>query len=214
VERTAPALDLDLLLGGLKPVIRGLNPQDVNALTGSLIQILQGQGGTLESLFSKTSSFTNSLADNNQVIEQLIDELRTVLDTLSRDGEEFSGTIDRLEQLISGLSQDRDPIGTAIESLNDGTGSLAHLLGDARPPLAGTVAELRRLATHIDDDKDRLDDSLGRLPDIYRKLARVGSYGGFFPYYLSGITFRASSLEGETVVFPWIKQETGRCTEN
>ena len=76
VDRTAPALDLDLLLGGLKPVIQGLNPQDVNALTTSLVQILQGQGGTLESLFSKTSSFSNSLADNNQVIEQLIDELR------------------------------------------------------------------------------------------------------------------------------------------
>ena len=74
-DRTAPALDLDLLLGGLKPVIQGLNPQDVNALTASLIQILQGQGGTLESLFSKTSSFTNALADNNQVIEQLIDNL-------------------------------------------------------------------------------------------------------------------------------------------
>ena len=48
VERTAPALDLDLLLGGLKPVIQGLNPQDVNALTGSLVQLLQGQGVTLD----------------------------------------------------------------------------------------------------------------------------------------------------------------------
>ncbi len=53
VDRTAPALDLDLLLGGLKPVIQGLNPQDVNALTASLVQILQGQGGTLDSLFSQ-----------------------------------------------------------------------------------------------------------------------------------------------------------------
>jgi phospholipid/cholesterol/gamma-HCH transport system substrate-binding protein len=213
-DRTAPALDLDLLLGGLKPVIQGLNPQDVNALTASLIQVLQGQGPTLESLFSKTSSFTNSLADNNQVIEQLIDELRTVLDTLSKDGDEFSGAIDRLEQLISGLSQDRDPIGTAIESLDNGTASLADLLSQARPPLAGTVAELNRLATNIDGDKDRLDDALQRLPEIYRKLARVGSYGAFFPYYICGIAFRASDLEGRTVVFPWIKQETGRCTES
>ena len=71
-DRTAPALDLDLLLGGLKPVIQGLNPQDVNALTASLIQVLQGQGGTLDSLFSKTSSLTNSLADNSQVIEQFL----------------------------------------------------------------------------------------------------------------------------------------------
>src|ERR1700735_1628734 len=46
VERTAPALDLDLLLGGLKPVTTGLNPHDVNALTASLGQIFQGEGAT------------------------------------------------------------------------------------------------------------------------------------------------------------------------
>ncbi len=46
-DRTQGALDLDLLLGGLRPVIQGgLNPQDVNALTASLINILQGAGGT------------------------------------------------------------------------------------------------------------------------------------------------------------------------
>jgi phospholipid/cholesterol/gamma-HCH transport system substrate-binding protein len=211
-DRTAPALDLDLLLGGLKPVIQGLNPQDVNALTASLIQILQGQGGTLESLFSKTSSFTNSLADNNQVIEQLIDDLRTVLDTLSKDGDEFSGAIDRLEQLVSGLSADRDPIGEAITALDNGTASLADLLGEARPPLAGTVDELNRLAPLI--DVDRLDATIQRLPELYRKMARVGSYGAFFPYYICGIAFRASDLQGRTVVFPWIKQETGRCVED
>jgi phospholipid/cholesterol/gamma-HCH transport system substrate-binding protein len=215
VDRTAPALDLDLLLGGLKPVIQGLNPQDVNALTSSLIQILQGQGGTLESLFSKTSSFSNSLADNSQVIEQMIDDLRTLLDTLSRDGDQFSGAIDRLERLVSGLSTDRDPIGEAITSLDNGTASLADLLGRARPPLAGTVDELNRLAPLLDGaHKDYLDATLQQLPELYRKLARVGSYGGFFPYYICGITFRASDLEGRTVVFPWIKQETGRCAEN
>jgi phospholipid/cholesterol/gamma-HCH transport system substrate-binding protein len=212
-DRTAPALDLDLLLGGLKPVIRGLNPQDVNALSTSLIQVLQGQGGTLDSLFSKASSFTNSLADNNQVIEDLIDQLRAVLDTLSKDGDEFSGAIDSLERLIKGLSQDRDPIGTAIEQLDNGTASIADLLNRARPPLAGTVAQVNTLATNIDEDKDRLDDAIGRLPGIYRKLARVGSYGAFFPYYICGVTFRASDLQGRTVQFPWIKQETGRCAE-
>jgi phospholipid/cholesterol/gamma-HCH transport system substrate-binding protein len=211
VDRTAPALDLDLLLGGLKPVIRGLNPQDVNALSASLIQILQGQGATLESLFSKTSSFTNSLADNGQVIEALIDDLREVLDVLSKDGDEFSGAIDRLEKLVSGLAEDRDPIGEAITALDRGTASLADLLGEARPPLAGDVDQLARLVPNF--DVPRLDVTIQRLPELYRKLSRVGAYGGFFPYYICGITFRASSLEGETVVFPWIRQETGRCAE-
>jgi phospholipid/cholesterol/gamma-HCH transport system substrate-binding protein len=213
-DRTAPALDLDLLLGGLKPVIQGLNPQDVNALSASLIQVLQGQGGTLDSLFSKTSSFTNSLADNNQVIEQLIDDLKSTLGTLSKDGDEFSGAIDRLDQLIKGLSADRDPIGEAITSLDNGTASLTDLLGRARSPLAGTVAQLNRLAPFLDNDKDRLNASLQRAPELYRKLARVGSYGSFFPYYICGVAFRASDLQGRTVQFPWIKQDTGRCAQH
>ncbi len=177
------------------------------------MQILQGQGGTLDSVFGKASSFTNTLADNNQVVEDLIENLKTTLDTLSKDGDDFSGAIDKLEQLVKGLSSDRDPIGTAIESLDNGTASLADLLGRSRQPLAGTVEQLSRLAPVLNSDNPTLDATLQRLPEIYRKLARVGSYGGFFPYYLCGISFRASDLDGRTVVFPWIKQETGRCAD-
>jgi phospholipid/cholesterol/gamma-HCH transport system substrate-binding protein len=213
-DRTAPALDLDLLLGGLKPVIQGLNPADVNALSASLIQVLQGEGGTLESLLSKTSSFSNSIADNNEVVGQLIENLKNTLDTLSKNGDEFSGAIERLERLITGLSKDRDPIGNAIVSLSSGTASLSDLLTRARPPLAGTVDQLNRLAPLLDDDKDRLSAALERAPNNYRKLARLGAYGSFIQYYICGLSFRASDLQGRTVQFPWIKQETGRCAEN
>ena len=212
-ERTASALDLDLLLGGLKPVIQGLDPQDVNSLTSSLIQIFQGQGDTLSSLMSKTSSFSNTLADNDQVIGQLIDNLNTVVDTLNRDGGKFSATIDRLEQLISGLSQDRDPIGTAVTQLDNGTASIATLLTQARPPLNATVDQLNRMAPLLDDHKVVLDRGLQKAPANYRKLARLGSYGSWIMYYVCGISIRVTDLQGRTAVFPMIKQEGGRCAE-
>jgi phospholipid/cholesterol/gamma-HCH transport system substrate-binding protein len=213
VERTTPALDLDQLLGGLKPVIRGLNPKDVNELSASLIQVFQGQGGTMESLFSKSSSFSNALADHNQTIQQLIDNLRTMLSTLTNDGSKFSGAIDRLEQLVTQLAAERDPIAAAIDSLNTGTASVADLLGNARSPLAGTVEQLNRLAPNLDGQKDRLDTALQRAPENYRKLMRIGAYGSFVNYYICALTFRASDTQGRTVVFPWIKQEGGRCAE-
>jgi phospholipid/cholesterol/gamma-HCH transport system substrate-binding protein len=213
LERTAPALDLDLLLGGLKPVISGLNPQDVNALTSSLIQVMQGQGDTLQSLLSRSTSFTNAIADNSQVVQQLIDNLNTVMGTLDRSGDDFSGSIDRLQRLVSGLSADRDPIAAAIDALDTGTASVADLLTNARPPLAGTVDQLNRIAPLLDSDKDRLDIALQKAPNNYRKLVRLGSYGSFINYYLCGITFRVSDLQGRTAVFPWIKQEGGRCAE-
>lgn len=213
IDRTAPALDLDLLLSGLKPVIQGLNPHDVNALSASLIQIFQGQGPTLASLFAKTSSFSNALADNNQTVQQLIDNLNTLVGTLSQNGNQFSGAVDRLQRLVSGLSADRDPIGTAIESLDNGTASLADLLAEARPPLAGTIEQLNRLAPLLDDHKDRLDTALQKAPENYRKLVRLGAYGSFFNYYLCQLGIRVSDLQGRTAFFPIYKQEGGRCAE-
>jgi len=213
VDRTAPALDLDLLLGGLKPVIQGLNPKEVNALTSSLLQIFQGEGGTLESLLSRTSSFSNTLAANNQVVEQLIDHLNTVVGTIAKDGDKFSQTVDRLERLVSELSADRDPIGAAIDSLTNATASLADLLTNARPPLAGTVDQLNRVAPLLLQGKDRIDVQLQKSPENLRKIVRLGSYGSFVNWYLCGISFRVTDLEGRTALFPWIKQEGGRCAE-
>ncbi|TFV57879.1 MCE family protein [Mycobacterium sp. PS03-16] len=212
-ERTEPALDLDLLLGGLKPVIRGLDPQDVNALTNSLIQVLQGQSGDIESLFAKTSSFTDAIAANGETVRQMIDNLDAVLATVSRDGEKFSGAVDRLEQLVTGLSQDRDPIGAAIDSLDDGTASLTDLLTQARPPLAGTVDQLNRIAPQLEKDKPLLDISLQKAPGNYRKLVRLGAYGSWLNQYLCGLSVRVTDLQGRTAYFPWIKQDTGRCAE-
>jgi phospholipid/cholesterol/gamma-HCH transport system substrate-binding protein len=213
IDRTAPALDLDLLLGGLKPVTQGLNSQDVNALSASLIQVFQGEGGTLNSLLSNTTSFSNTLADNSQTIQGLIDNLNTVVGTVNKEGTKFSGAIDRLEKLISGFSQDRDTIGAAITALDNGTTSIADLLTRARPPLAGTVDQLNRLAPLLDKDKNLIDISLRKLPNNYRKLQRLGSYGAWFPYYLCGLALRVSDLQYRTVEVGIKHQVTGRCAE-
>ncbi|RDH77335.1 MCE family protein [Mycolicibacterium moriokaense] len=212
-DRTQPALDLDLLLGGLKPVIRGLDPRDVNALTEALLQIFQGQGDTLQSLLSRTSSFSNTLADNNTALQSVIDNLDTVLGTLSEQGQRFSGALDRFERLTTELAADRDTIGVAIDSLSTGTASIADLLTNARTPLAGTVDQLNRVAPLLDQDKGLIEKAIQRAPENYRKLARVGSYGSFVNYYLCGVSIRVSDLQGRTAVFPFIKQRDGRCAE-
>ncbi|MET4432749.1 MCE family protein [Mycolicibacterium sp. 624] len=213
VDRTQPALDLDLLLSGLKPVIQGLNPQDVNELSSALIQVFQGQEGTLDSLLARTSSFTSTLADDNENIQGVIDNLNVVLGTISKDGDQFSGAVDRLEKLISGLSQDRDPIATAISSLDNGTASIADLLTEARPPLAGTVDQLNRLAPNLESGKGYLDGALQRAPGNYRKLARIGAYGSFVQYYICELSIRVTDLQGRASFFPFVKQENGRCAE-
>lgn len=213
LQRTTPALDLDQLLGGLRPVIRGLDPREVNALTASLVQVFQGQGGTLESVLSRSAAFSDELADSSETVELLIDSLNSVMATLKADGDVLGQAVDRFQRLVSGLAQDRDPIGAAIDSLSNGTAAIADLLGGVRPPLAETVAQLERVAPLLEQDKGRLDAALTKAPENYRKLGRLGAYGSWLNYYICELSFRVSDLEGRTVVIPWTKQDSGRCSE-
>jgi phospholipid/cholesterol/gamma-HCH transport system substrate-binding protein len=213
VDHTAPALDLDLLLGGLKPLILGLNPHDVNALSSALLQIFQGEGPTLQSLLNKSTSFSNALADNDQTIEHLIDNLNAVAATLQKDGGNFSAAVDRLEKLITGLAGDRNTVGTAIDALSKGTTSVANLLSQARPPLSGTIDQLNRVAPNLENDKDRIDAALQESPRNYRKLARLGVFGATIPYYLCQITLRGTDLSGKTVIAPFFRSDEQRCEE-
>ncbi|WP_068279114.1 MCE family protein [Aldersonia kunmingensis] len=213
MDHTEPALDLDLLLGGFKPVIQGLKPQEVNALTASLVQILQGQEDTAGSLLSKTASFTTALGNNSQTIQEMIDNLKAVMETLSRNGDEFSATVDKLGSLVDQLAAERDPIAAAIESLDRGTATVADLLTQARPSLDGSIEQLQVAATNIDNDLPTLDNTLTVAPENFRKMARTGAYGGWIQYWICGVTVRVSDPSGGSIKLPWIRTTTGRCAD-
>ncbi|MDY6999828.1 MAG: MCE family protein, partial [Actinomycetota bacterium] len=92
LERTRPALDLDALIGGFRPLFRALDPEQVNALSMQLISAFQGQGVTIGAFLSHTASFTSALADRDELIGQVIVNLKTVLGTLSEQSSEVDET--------------------------------------------------------------------------------------------------------------------------
>ncbi|NLU83307.1 MCE family protein [Rhodococcus sp. HNM0569] len=210
-ERTAPALDLDKLIGGFKPLFRGLDPGQVNALSLSLLRILQGQGGTVESALASTGSLTSTLADRDRVIGEVVDNLRTVLGTVAAKGDQFSETVVQLESLVSGLAADRESLGRSIGTLDSATASVTDLLTDARPALTPALTELDRAAEQLDIGRPALESLLDRLPESYRKLVRTGVYGSFFQFYLCELSIKFTGLDGEPITTRLIGQTEGRC---
>ncbi len=103
IQHTEPALDLDALLGGLRPVLKGLDGDKVNEISSAIIELLQGQGGALSDLLSSTGSFSQTLADRYQVISDVIHNLNTVLTTVDEKSAQFDQSIDQLQQLRDGL---------------------------------------------------------------------------------------------------------------
>ena len=50
LAQTTPALDLTMLFGGFRPLLQALSPADMNRVSFEIIQVFQGEGGTVESL--------------------------------------------------------------------------------------------------------------------------------------------------------------------
>ncbi len=184
VAKTSPALDLTVLFNGFKPLFQALSPSDLNKLSYEVVQVFQGEGGTLEGLLKHTASVTSTLADRDQVISALIDNLNEVLDHLGDRDEQLSDLIVSFRQLIGGLKSDRQAILGSLDSISQLSVETAGLVSGIRPPLVEDIKQLRAFAGNLDDNKSELDRALQVLPIKLEKIGRTAVYGSWFNFYL------------------------------
>ncbi|MDT5266328.1 MAG: phospholipid/cholesterol/gamma-HCH transport system substrate-binding protein [Mycobacterium sp.] len=214
IEHTQPALDLDALIGGFRPLFRALDPDKVNNIARSIITIFQGQGGTINDILDQTGELTSALADRDQAIGEVVRNLNTVLDTTVKHQQQFDETVQNFEKLITGLKNRADPIATSVADISDAAGSVADLLGENRPLLQKTVTQLEVIQQPLVDQKDQLNDILLRLPNALKILGRAGGvYGDFFNFYACDITLRMNGLQpgGPVRTVKVWSQPSGRC---
>ncbi|OBK21838.1 virulence factor Mce family protein [Mycobacterium asiaticum] len=211
LTRTKPALDLDALIGGFKPLFRALNPDQVNALSEQLLQAFQGQGPTITSFLEQAAALTNTLADRDQLIGQVIDNLNVVLGSLGGQSDRLDQAVTSLAQLVHGLAERKADLSNAVAYTNAATGSIADLLAQARTPISKAVRETDRVASIALADHDYLDNLLNTLPDKYQALVRQGMYGDFFAFYLCDVVLKVNGKGGQPVYVKVAGQATGRC---
>jgi phospholipid/cholesterol/gamma-HCH transport system substrate-binding protein len=186
LERTHPALDLTVLFNGFKPLFAALSPKDVNELSGEIIQVLQGEGGSINSLLAHTASLTSTLADRDQVIGRTIDNLTTVLDTVAANADSFGSLLDQLQRFVSGLAADRTAIGESLTNINSVSAELADLLHADRPVIKQDIAQLGNLTATLNKPTNTklFEQFIQRTPGKLRTITRTATYGSWFNFYL------------------------------
>nr|WP_090280993.1 virulence factor Mce family protein [Mycolicibacterium komanii] len=211
LARTSPALDLDALIGGFRPLFRALDPDQVNALSSQLIQALQGQGGTINSFLSQTAALTTTLADRDRLIGEVLVNLNVVLGSLGDQSDQFAKAVDALSELVATLQGRKEDISNGLAYTNAAAATITDLLAEARPPFSKTIHETDRAAGIVVADHEYFDNLLNTLPDAYQALARQGIYGDFFTFYLCDIVLKLNGKGGQPVYVKVAGQSTGRC---
>ncbi|GAA1927889.1 MCE family protein [Nocardioides hwasunensis] len=210
VSRTKAALDLTVLFNGFKPLFQALSPADVNQLSFELVQVFQGEGGTLEGLLAHTASVTSTLADRDEVIGELIDNLSLVLDHVADRDQQLTRLITSFRDLVGGLKKDRNAILGSLEDVSSLSVETASLLDGIREPFVKDIKELRAVAGNLDENKAELDRALQVLPIKLDKIGRTAIYGSFFNFYLCEFQGRVN-LPGDTQIPVTYSTGSDRC---
>jgi phospholipid/cholesterol/gamma-HCH transport system substrate-binding protein len=207
VSQTTPALDLTTLFNGFQPLFEALTPKQVNELSMNLVQVLQGEGGTVQELLAKTASLTNTLADRDQLIGQVVTNLSTTLDTVNQRHQELNTLVTELQRWMRDLARDRNTIGSSLDNISDLTVVVADLLRQGRPLVKADVVKLKQLAKLLNkpNNQANLVELLDRLPESMTDQTRTGTYGSWYSYYVCGFSGQIT-LPGNLGTIPGLQQ--------
>lgn len=204
-DHTEEALDLTVLFAGFQPLFTALNPSEVNQLADEIVQVLQGEGGTVESLLSHVSSLTTTLAGKDQVIGDTIDNLNSVLGTVNQRDAQLNNLIVQLRTFTGGLAADREAIGQSLTGINELSASTAGLLTEARPDLKKDIGALGALAKSLNANQGTLESTIQRFPGKVNALTRTATYGSWFNFYVCGLN---AKVKIGNLTIPYTPQAT------
>ncbi len=195
LTRTSPGFDLTELLNGFRPLFEALRPDDVNALASSVVKVLQGEGGTVETLLTETGKLTNFLADRDQVVGQVLDNLTPVLVDMAGQGTELRSSVIELKALMVGLARDRQSIGASVDGMSQLIGATSELLADVREPTVAAVKRFRAVMTMFLANKEAFVKAISSFGSTLSALGRASSYQNAVNIYLCSVIVNAGGIK-------------------
>lgn len=198
-DQTDPGFDLTVLLNGFRPLFRVLEPEDINKLARSLVSVLQGEGGTIDTFLTQTTQLTNFIAGKDEVFDQVLTNLTPVLENLAGQGDELSTTVKELKALMTALAKDRQTIGQSIDGLSQLTGNLSSLFVESQKPTEAALVRLRQVAGMYADNRAGVENALEWFPKLLGALGRIGQNTNQANVYFCNTSLK---LAGQTI-FPF-----------
>ena len=213
VGRTEPALDLNVLLNGFKPLFAALDPDAVNALATDIIHTFQGEGVTVRELVARTASLTSTLAERDDLIDSVISNLGSTVRLVAARHTQMEGLVHDLSRFATGLARDREVIGDTLAHIDTMAALSAQLLRDSRPALSADIGHLRQIATVLamPDSRREIEHALDHLPVKLSRMSRTASYGSWFNYYVCSVKLR---VDGTAFLEPVVRRLLNNITLN
>ncbi|MBF6415399.1 MCE family protein [Nocardia cyriacigeorgica] len=197
LERTESSFDVSTLLAGFEPLFSMVQPDEVNSLSETMVQALQGDGVSLSALITRAASLASTFGERDEILGAVITNLSGVIAGLANRSHELETLITQSRALVTGLYEQGETLKGAVTQVADSTDKLTELIGQVAPGMAQAQLDATAGVNLLLSNGARLDRAAVELPDVLAGLARISGNGTYINSYVCGLDV---SLWG--VLFP------------
>ena len=179
ITDTRAVVDLGELFNRLGPIVKAIEPAQVNAFLDSITAALDGNEEEVRSTIDDLATLTSALAARDEAIQRLIDNLNTVAGTINSRDAQIRTVLDNLLALATTFRENTDVLDAAITDLGDVSENFASLLESNRAEIDRIIDSLETLVAVVKEKLPSLDVTVANLDEASRALFRSASYGEF-----------------------------------
>jgi phospholipid/cholesterol/gamma-HCH transport system substrate-binding protein len=179
VPHSRSVVDLGELFNRLGPIVKAIDPQQVNTFLDSIVAALDGNQEQLRQAIDDLAKLTSGLAARDQAIGRLIENLNTVAGTITSRDQQIRTVLDNLLALATTFRENTNVLDEAITDLGDVSDNLGTLLQNNRQQIDRIVESLTALVQVVQTKLPTLDHTVANLDEASQAIFRSSSYGEF-----------------------------------
>ncbi len=197
VRQTEDSFDVSKLLGGFEPLFGALQPDQINALSESLILALQGDNVSLSTFITQAAGVAATLSERDAILGDVVHNLSGVLAGLANRSGELETLVAQTRTLVNGFYAQGEVLKTSTVAVANASDDIVRLLGNIEPQLVTAQTSTTSALAHLVNNGALLDQTAVDFPRLTASVARVTTMGAYIP---TGVCTLDVSLWG--VLFP------------
>ncbi|MFD3592988.1 MlaD family protein [Nocardia sp. NPDC058640] len=184
LTRTEPSFDVSALLSGFEPLFSVLQPDQINSLSETLIQALQGNEISLSALITQAAELANTFGQRDEILGDVLVNLSSVMAGLANRSGELETLITQTRSLMDGLYAEGQSLKSSVDRVAVATDSLVTLIGQVKPGMGQAQRTATQGVMMLLYNGVALDQAAVELPDFLNGVARFTSYGAYGNAYI------------------------------
>jgi phospholipid/cholesterol/gamma-HCH transport system substrate-binding protein len=177
ITKTRSVVDLGELFNRLGPIVRAIDPQQVNTFLDSFVAALDGNEGAVRSAVADLGKVTEAIAQRDEAIGRILDNLSVLSDAIVNRDAQIRTTLDNLVKLGGTFSENTQILDHAITNLGSISTDLAAFLQANRTQVDSIISNLLVVVKAVEGKLPDVGPTLAMLDDAALRLFTSSRYG-------------------------------------